>query len=55
MLMIGVAVSSLPIVLRILLPHHRDAETMKRNPHDWVTVAGLVPFAAAVAVIVSIP
>jgi hypothetical protein len=55
LLTVGVAVSSLPIVLRILPPLRRDAETMARDPHYWVTVAGLLLFAAVVAVIVSIP
>ena len=55
LLTVGVAVSALPIMLRILPPLRRDAETMERDPHYWVTVAGLLLFAAVVAVIVSIP
>lgn len=51
----GVAVSLLPIVLRILPPLGRDAKTSERDPHYWVTVAGLILFAAVVALIVSIP
>ena len=36
LLTVGVAVSALPIVLRILPPLRRDAETMERDPHYWV-------------------
>ncbi|MFF1633473.1 hypothetical protein [Leifsonia sp. NPDC058248] len=55
LLTVGLAVSLLPILLRTLPPLGRDAATMKRDPHYWVTVAGLVLFTAVVALIVSIP
>lgn len=41
---VGLAVSALPIVLRVLPPLARDAATNKRDPSYVVTVAGLLLF-----------
>lgn len=51
---VGLAVSILPILLRVLPPLRRDAETHQRDPDFWITVLGLILYAAIVAVIVSI-
>jgi glucose-6-phosphate-specific signal transduction histidine kinase len=51
---VGVAVSLLPILLRVLPPLARDIETQQRDPRFWVTVLGLVLYCAAVAIIVFI-
>jgi hypothetical protein len=50
----GLAVSLLPILLRVLPPLTRDAETRKRDPHFWVTVLGLILCCAIVTIIVLI-
>jgi hypothetical protein len=42
------------ILLRVLPPLRRDAETHQRDPHFWITVLGLILYAAIVALIVSI-
>jgi hypothetical protein len=52
---VGLAVSLLPIVLRVLPPLHRDVLTHQRNPHYWITVFGLVLYAAIVLLIVASP
>jgi len=41
---VGLAVSALPIVLRVLPPLARDAATNERDPSYVVTVAGLLLF-----------
>jgi len=51
---VGLAVSVLPILLRVLPPLRRDAESRQRDPHFWITVVGLTLYAAIVALIVSI-
>jgi hypothetical protein len=51
---VGVAVSLLPILLRVLPPLARDIETQQRDPRFWVTVLGLVLYCAGVAIIVFI-
>ena len=51
---VGLAVSVLPIVLRVLPPLRRDAETRQRDPQFWITVVGLILYATVVAFIVSI-
>lgn len=51
---VGVAVSLLPILLRILPPLGRDAETTERDPHLWATVFGLILFGTVVAILVTI-
>lgn len=51
---VGVAVSLLPILLRVLPPLARDIETQQRDPRFWVTVLGLVLYCAAVTIIVFI-
>jgi hypothetical protein len=50
----GLAVSLLPILLRVLPPLTRDVVTRKRDPHLWVTVLGLVLYCTIVTVIVFI-
>jgi hypothetical protein len=51
---VGLAISILPILLRVLPPLRRDVETHQRDPHFWITVLGLVLYALIVALIVSI-
>ena len=51
---VGVAVSLLPILLRVFPPLARDIETQQRDPRFWVTVLGLVLYCAGVAIIVFI-
>ena len=48
----GLALSMLPILLRVLPPLTRDIETQKRDPHFWLTVLALVLFWAIVAIVV---
>ena len=48
----GLALSMLPILLRVLPPLTRDIETHKRDPHFWLTVLALVLFWAIVAIVV---
>jgi len=50
---VGVAVSLLPILLRVFPPLARDIET-QRDPRFRVTVLGLVLYCAAVTIIVFI-
>jgi uncharacterized membrane protein len=52
---VGLAVSVLPILLRVLPPLHRDAQTQQRHPHYWITVLGLVLYAVIVVLIVAHP
>ena len=47
-LTVGVAISLLPILLRVLRPVRRDATMQQRDPQLWVTVLGLIFFAAVV-------
>ena len=49
---IGLALSLLPILLRVLPPLTRDLETEKPDPHLWVTVLGLILYCAIVTTIV---
>jgi phosphatidylglycerophosphate synthase len=51
---VGVAVSLLPILLRVCPPLARDIETQQRDPRFWVTVLGLVLYCLGVAIIVFI-
>jgi hypothetical protein len=51
---VGLAVSILPILLRVLPPLRRDAQTQQRNPQFWVTVLGVGLYAAVVAVLVAL-
>ena len=48
----GLALSMLPILLRVLPPLTRDIETHKRDPHFGLTVLALVLFWAIVAIVV---
>ena len=52
---VGLAVSVLPILLRVLPPLQRDARTRQRQPGYWVTVLGLLLYAVIVLVIVASP
>ena len=51
----GLAVSLLPILLRVLPPLQRDARTQQRDPHYWITVLGLAVYAVIVLLIVAHP
>jgi len=46
---IGLAVSLIPIILRVLPPLARDANTNERDPNFGVTVAGLFVYIGIVA------
>jgi len=46
---IGLAVSLVPILLRVLPPLARDAATHERDPDYGVTILGLVVYVAVVA------
>jgi hypothetical protein len=46
---IGLAVSILPILLRVLPPLAKDARTRERDPEYSVTILGLVLYVAVVA------
>jgi hypothetical protein len=52
---VGLAVSVLPILLRVLPPLQRDVQTHKRHPHYWVTVLGLLLYAVIILLIVAHP
>jgi hypothetical protein len=52
---VGLAVSVLPILLRVLPPLHRDVRTQQRHPHYWVTVLGLLLYAVIVLLIIARP
>jgi hypothetical protein len=49
---IGLALSLLPILLRVLPPLARDARTQERDPNYLVTVVGLLLYVALVAGVV---
>ena len=46
---VGLAVSLVPILLRVLPPLARDARTNKREPNHAITVLGLLLYVAVVA------
>jgi hypothetical protein len=46
---VGLAVSLVPILLRVLPPLARDAATNERDPSYGVTVVGLLLYAGVVA------
>jgi hypothetical protein len=46
---VGLALSVLPILLRVLPPLQRDAQTQQHHPHYWITVLGLVLYAVIAA------
>jgi hypothetical protein len=48
---VGLAISVIPILVRVLPPLTRDAETNERDPDFWITVAGLLGYVAIVAVV----
>ena len=54
LLTVGLAVSLLPILLRVLRPVRRDATMQPRDPQLWVTVLGLLLFAAVVVLLILI-
>jgi hypothetical protein len=54
LLTVGLAVSLLPILLRVLRPVRRDATTQHRDPQLWVTLLGLILFAAVVVLLILI-
>ena len=51
---IGVAISLLPIVIRVLPPLVRDAHTSEHHPDRAVTVGGLVVYAAVVIGVIAL-
>ncbi len=53
LLTVGLAVSLLPILLRVLRPVRRDATVQPRDPQLWVTLLGLILFAAVVVLLIS--
>jgi hypothetical protein len=50
----GLAVSLLPILLRVLRPVRRDATVQQPDPQLWVTLLGLILFAAVVVLLILI-
>jgi hypothetical protein len=48
---IGLAISVIPILVRGLPPLTRDARTNQRDPEYWVTIAGLIGYIVAVALV----
>ena len=54
LLTVGLAVSLLPILLRVLRPVRRDATMEPRDPQLWVTLLGLILFAAVVVLLILI-
>ena len=54
LLTVGLAVSLLPILLRVLRPVRREATTQPRDPQLWVTLLGLILFAAVVVLLLLI-
>jgi len=54
LLTVGLAVSLLPILLRVLRPVRRDATIQPRDPQPWVTLLGLILFAAVVVLLILI-
>jgi hypothetical protein len=54
LLTVGLAVSLLPILLRVLRPVRRDATMQPRDPQLWVTLLGLILFAAVVVLLMLI-
>jgi hypothetical protein len=46
---------ALPILLRVLPPLQRDAQTQQRHPRYWVTVLGLLLYAVIVLLVVAHP
>jgi hypothetical protein len=54
LLTVGLAVSLLPILLRVLRPVRRDATMQPRDPQLWVTLLGLILFAAVVVLLILI-
>jgi len=51
---VGVAVSLLPIIIRVLPPLARDAATQERDPSYSVTLVGLFLYVAAIAVVIAL-
>ena len=49
---VGLAVSLLPILVRVLPPLSRDLETQRHDPHRWVTVVGLLVYVTVVTLVV---
>jgi hypothetical protein len=46
---VGLAISLIPILLRVLPPLARDAATSERDPNSSLTVVGLVMYVGVVA------
>jgi len=51
---IGVAISLLPIMIRVLPPLARDARTSERDPDHAVTVIGLFVYVAVVGSVIAL-
>jgi hypothetical protein len=48
---LGLAISVLPILVRVLPPLTTDADTNERDPDFWITVAALLGYVAIVAIV----
>jgi hypothetical protein len=46
---LGLSISLVPILVRVLPPLRRDAETNERDPDYWITVAAMLGYVAIVA------
>jgi len=51
---VGLAISLIPILLRVLPPPAKDASTDKRDPDYVVTVMGLIRYVAGVLVLLDV-
>lgn len=48
---LGLSISLVPILVRVLPPLRSDAETNERDPDLWITVAALLGYVALVALV----
>ena len=48
---LGLAISVLPILVGVLPPLRKDAETTQRDPDFWITVVALFGYVATVALV----
>ncbi len=49
--MLGLSISVVPIMVRVLPPLTTDAETKERDPGYWITVAALMGYVVLVALV----
>ena len=49
---LGLSISVVPIMVRVLPPLRTDAETHERDPDFWITVVALLGYVAIVALVI---